>query len=87
MALREGAPPFRCAAFSITSKANGSASHERWLVNPNGMDWDGMFSVPRSPGEYEEEAFRKVAAESGWRLVKTVLAGQRQRRLYYERDR
>ena len=87
MTVRTSAP-FRCAAFSITScKAGGSVPRERRLVNPNGLDWESMFAVPKRPGEYEEEAFRQVATESGWRLVKTVPVNQRQRRLYYEKAR
>ena len=78
--------PFRCAAFSITSCKSGRLFGEpRWRIDVRGLDWGAMFAPHNRQDSYDEDAFRRIAALSGWRLVKVVPANRNVRRLYYER--
>ena len=75
--------PFRCAAFSITSrKSGGFIRKERWLVEVRDLDRDAVSSTHRHD-KYDEDDFRGLAALSGWRLVNIVPASDNERWLYF----
>jgi hypothetical protein len=79
--------PFHCAAFSILSRRSIRRGHEpEWLLDTSGIDWGPMFDLPNQrAATYEEAAFRKVAALSGWTLTNVVRVTDRERWLYFER--
>jgi hypothetical protein len=77
--------PFRCVEFSIASRRSGGFIRKsRWLVDVRGIDWHERFSGPNAPRYADEEAFRRLAALSGWRLMKVVPVNARERRLFYK---
>jgi hypothetical protein len=81
-----GTIPFRCAAFAIASRRSGGLlRQDQWLVDVRGIGWDDILSTPKTQDQYEEAAFRRLAALSGWRLVNVVAAGEKVRRLYFEK--
>lgn len=78
--------PFHCAAFSITARRRGGFGRApRWEVDACSVQWDDIFVVPNGHDRYDEAEFRRLAALSGWRLVRIVPAGDHARRLYFAR--
>jgi hypothetical protein len=78
--------PFHCVAFSITArKRGGFRRRAQWQVDAGSVVWDDLFVVPNGRDRYDEDEFRRLAALSGWRLVRIVTAGGNERRLYFTR--
>ena len=78
--------PSRWVAFAILSRKSGDfIKEERWLIDVRNTAWDDTFVPPITREKYDEDIFRRLAALNGWRLVKIIIATEKERWLYYER--